>query len=117
MEIVLMSYNVYVIELDKEFGETKKAKDANPFRNPDKPYVYVGYTSKTPKERFKQHMSGMPGKKGYKLCSKVVYKYGIRLMPSLYAEYNPISSKKEAMKTEILLAESLRKRGYTVWQK
>ena len=112
-----MSYNVYVIELDKEFGETKKAKEANPFRNPDKPYVYVGYTSKTPKERFKQHMSGMRGKKGYKLCSRIVYKYGIRLVPSLYSEYNPISSSEEAMKTEILLAESLRKRGYTVWQK
>jgi len=62
-------------------------------------------------------MSGMRGKKGYKLCSKVVYKYGIRLMPSLYSEYNPIRYRKEAMKMEILLAESLRKRGYTVWQK
>ncbi len=117
MVVGLMSYNVYVIELDKEFSETKKAKEANPFRNPDKPYVYVGYTSKTPKERFKQHMSGMPGKKGIKLSSTVVYKYGIRLIPRLYAEYNPISSRKEAMKMEILLAESLRKRGYTVWQK
>ncbi len=38
-------------------------------------------------------------------------------MPSLYVEYNPISSRKEAMKMEILLAESLKKRGYTVWQK
>ena len=112
-----MSYNVYVIELDKEFGKTKKAKEANPFRNPDKPYVYVGYTSKTPKERFNQHMLGMRGKKGIKLSSTVVYKYGIRLMPSLYSKYNPINSRKEAMKIEILLAESLRKRGYTVWQK
>ena len=112
-----MSYNVYVIELDKEFGETKKAKEANPFRNPDKPYVYVGYTSKTPEERFTQHMSGKRGEKGIKLSSKVVYKYGIRLIPGLYSEYNPISSKKEAMKTEIILAERLRKRGYTVWQK
>ncbi|MFC1651334.1 GIY-YIG nuclease family protein [Candidatus Latescibacterota bacterium] len=112
-----MSYNVYVIELDKEFGETKKAKEANPFRNPDRPYVYVGYTFKTPEERFKQHMSGKPGKKGYKLSSSVVYKYGIRLMPDLYAKYNPIRSKKDAMGMEIVLAESLRKRGYTVWQK
>ncbi|MFC1538974.1 GIY-YIG nuclease family protein [Candidatus Latescibacterota bacterium] len=112
-----MSYNVYVIELDKEFGETKKAKKANPFRNPDKPYVYVGYTSKIPMERFRQHMSGKPGKKGYKLFSRVVYKYGIRLLPDLYEKYNPIPSKAEAMKMEILLAESLRKQGYTVWQK
>ena len=112
-----MSYYIYVIELDREFGETKKAKEANPFRNPNKPYVYVGYTSKTPEERFKQHMLGKPGKRGYKLCSKIVYKYGIRLLPNLYEKYNPIRSKEDAMKTEILLAESLRKRGYTVWQK
>jgi predicted GIY-YIG superfamily endonuclease len=111
-----MSYSVYVIELDKEFGDSKKARDANPLRDPDKPYVYVGYTSKAPRERFKQHMSGKPGKKGYKLCSKVVYKYGIRLMPDLYEMYNPIYSKKEALKTEIELAVKLRKLGYTVWQ-
>ena len=111
-----MSYNVYVIELDKEFGESKKAKEANPYRNPDKPCVYVGYTSKTPKERFKQHMSGLPGKRGYRLCSRVVYKYGIRLRPRLYEKYNPIISKEEAMETEIQLAVKLRKHGYTVWQ-
>ena len=106
-----MSYNVYVIELDKEFGTTKKAQNANPFRTPDKPCVYVGYTSKTPEKRFDQHMSGKPGKKGYKLCSRVVYMYGIRLLPDLYAKYNPIPSKKEAMKIEIMLAENLRKAG------
>ncbi|MFC1489731.1 ribose-5-phosphate isomerase [Candidatus Latescibacterota bacterium] len=112
-----MNYNVYVIELDKEFGELNKAKKANPLRNPQKPYVYVGYTSKTPKNRFDQHMSGKPGIKGYKLSSSVVYKYGIRLMPELYEEYNPISSKVEAKEMEIFLAEKLRIRGYTVWQK
>ena len=112
-----MSYNVYVIELDKEFGDSPKAKKANPYRNPGKPSVYVGYTSKSPEDRFKQHMSGKPGKKGFKLSSRVAYKYGIRLLPDLYEKYNPIRYKKDAMEMEIFLAESLRTRGYTVWQK
>jgi len=112
-----MIYSVYVIELDEEFAETKKAKVANPYRNPDKPCVYVGYTSKTPEYRFNQHMSGSTGKKGYKLCSNVVYKYGIRLRPRLYEKYNPIPTKKDALEMEVFLAERLRKRGYTVWQK
>ncbi len=111
-----MSYHVYVIELDKEFCETAKAKNANPRRNPDKPAVYVGYTSKTPQERFKQHMSGKPGKKGYKLSSGVVYRYGIGLLPHLYEKYNPIRAKNDAMEMELYLADLLRNRGYTVWQ-
>ena len=53
-----MAYHVYVIELDKGFADTRKARKANPNRNPDKPCVYVGYTSKTPEQRFEQHMTG-----------------------------------------------------------
>ena len=109
-----MSYYVYVIELDKEFGSMKKAKEANPLRNPYKLCVYVGYSSKSPVERFKQHMSGARNKKG-PIYSKVVYKYGVRLRPRLYEKYNPISTQKQAMEAEVLLAERLRKRGYTVW--
>ncbi len=112
-----MGYNVYVIELDQEFANLQKAKTANPMRDPAKPCVYVGYTSKTPRARFKQHMSGKEGKRGYKLCSKVVYKYGIKLMPELFQHYNPILTKDDAMEVEVLLARILRKSGYTVWQK
>lgn len=111
-----MSYSVYVIELDKEFADLQKAKKVNPCRNPGKPCVYVGYTSKPPRTRFRQHMSGKVGKRGYKLCSRVVYKYGIKLLPELYAHFNPILLKNDAMEVEILLAEILRKSGYTVWQ-
>ena len=111
-----MPYHVYAIELDKEFAESKKAVEANPTRDPQKLCVYVGYTSKTPKSRFKQHMSGQPGKRGRKIHSNIVYKYGIRLMPELYEHYNPIRTKDEAMEVEILLAKSLRLSGYTVWQ-
>lgn len=107
---------MYVIELDKEFSGLGKAKEANPSREPGKPCVYVGYTSKTPRARFRQHMSGRPGKKGQRIHSTVVYKYGIRLMPELYEMYNPIRTKERAMEAEILLAKILRLSGYTVWQ-
>ena len=103
--------------MDKEFADSAKAKKANPARNPARPCVYVGYTSKTPRVRFKQHMSGEVGKAGYKLCSKVVFKYGVRLLPDLFQAYNPIRSKADAMEVEILLARILRLSGYTVCQK
>ena len=107
-----MGYHVYAIELDKKFAKSKKAREANPARNSDKPCVYVGYTSKTPKERFKRHMSGQPGKRGQKIHSNIVYKYGIRLMPGLYKIYNPIRTKEEVMEVEVLLAKILRLSGY-----
>ena len=111
-----MSYCVYAIELDREFAQTKKAREANPASNPDRPCVYVGYSSKTPRARFRQHMSGKPGRRGQKTHSTVVFKYGIRLLPELFAMFNPIRTKEEAMEAEVLLAQLLRLAGYTVWQ-
>ena len=111
-----MAYNVYVIELDNEFAQTKKALEANPARDPMKPCVYVGYTSKSPKARIRQHMSGKPGKRGSRVHSSIVYRFGIRLLPDLYAKLNPIRTKEDAMEAEVLLARLLRTCGYTVWQ-
>lgn len=110
-----MSYCVYVIELDREFAGTRKARKANPHRDPNKPCVYVGYTSKIPETRFKEHMGGARNENG-PIYSKVVKEYGIRLRPRLYEKYNPIGTQEQAMGIEVLLAERLRKRGYTVWQ-
>ena len=110
-----MNYCVYVIELDREFAESRKARKANPLRNPELPCLYVGYTSKSPEVRYREHMRGTCNRKG-PIYSKVVYKYGVRLRPKLYEKYNPIGTQNEAMETEVLLAEALRKKGYTVWQ-
>ena len=110
-----VKYSVYVIELDKAFALTKKARRENPDQNLDKPCVYVGCTSKTPEERFEQHIKGARSKKGYRLHSSVVLNYGICLMPEEFEKYNPIKTKKEALKKEKELTEELRKKGYTVW--
>lgn len=108
-------YSVYVIELSKEvWVKSKKFKEANPHYKGKLECLYVGMTSNTPQERFLKHKSGYRNKKGIKISSSIVEKYGLYLRPSLYEKLNPLS-KKEAAAMERDLAESLRKRGYAVW--
>ena len=109
-------YYVYVIELSKRvFTENKKFREANPQFNGVLECLYVGMTSKTPKERFEQHKTGYRNKKGFKLSSNIVEKYGLYLRPSLYNHLNPISSRAEALKLEEQLALYLRRKRYAVW--
>ena len=79
-------------------------------RNPKgdgRPGYYVGMTGLTPEQRFENH------KKGLK-AARVVTKYGVRLVPKLYAHLNPMPYEKAAA-MEVFLADSLRKRGYAVF--
>jgi predicted GIY-YIG superfamily endonuclease len=111
----MKSYHVYVIELSKKvWSENKKFRDANPQFNGVLECLYVGMTSKTPKERFAQHKSGYKSKKGYKISSKLVEKYGLYLRPSLYVDKNPLT-KSEAISMEKQLALELRRKRYAVW--
>jgi hypothetical protein len=110
-----MPYCVYVIELDKAFSETKKAKEANPNARLDKPCIYVGHSSKPPLVRCLEHKNGIRNKKGYPLYSKIAHRYYVRPRPRLYEKYNPIETKEEAMAKERELTAKYRKRGYTVW--
>ncbi|MBC3757958.1 ribose-5-phosphate isomerase [Hyunsoonleella sp. SJ7] len=109
-------YRIYVIELKKRvFTENAKFRNANPQFNGVLECLYVGMTSKTPKERFLQHKSGYRNKKGYKLSSNIVEKYGSYLRPSLYNHIDPMSSRADALKKEKALALELRRKGYAVW--
>lgn len=109
-------YRIYVIELKKRvFTENAKFRAANPQFNGVLECVYVGMTSKTPKERFLQHKTGHRSKKGYKISSNIVEKYGSYLRPSLYNHIDHISSRQEALKMEKILALELRRKGYAVW--
>lgn len=109
-------YSVYVVELSKKvFTENRKFREANPQFNGVLECLYVGQTSKTPKERFAQHKSGYRNKKGYKLSSNIVEKYGRYLRPSIYNHINPIETRAEALKIEEELALELRREGYAVW--
>ena len=94
----MREYYLYVVEL---------SDDAGPRVNPDKPSVYVGQSYREPRERFWQHRTG------YK-ASRWVRKFGIRLLPRLYKDLNPIYSD-ERYEAEEELAEELRSQGYTVY--
>lgn len=108
-------YRVYVIELSKKvFTESAKFRTANPQFNGALECLYVGMTSKTPKERFEQHKTGFRNKKGHKLSSNIVEKYGTYLRPSLYNHLDPMT-REEALKMEEQLALELRRKKYAVW--
>ena len=112
-----MVYQVYVIELSKRvFTENSRFRAANPQFNGVLECLYVGMTSKTPAERFKQHKTGYKSKKGYKLSAYIVERYGSYLRPSLYNHLNlkPMS-RQEALLMEEKLARDLRRKGYAVW--
>lgn len=109
-------YQVYVVELSKKvFTENARFRNANPQFNGVLQCLYVGMTSKTPKERFAQHKSGYRNKKGHRLSSNIVQKYGMYLRPSLYNHIDPVSTRLEALKLEEGLALELRRKRYAVW--
>jgi predicted GIY-YIG superfamily endonuclease len=109
-------YRVYVIELSKKvFTENYKFRYANPQFNGVLECLYVGQSSKDPKDRFKQHKTGYINKKGIKISSNIVEKYVRYLRPSLYNHINPIYSRKEAIRMEGKLVIELRIKRYAVW--
>ncbi|WP_422104670.1 ribose-5-phosphate isomerase [Winogradskyella sp.] len=109
-------YRIYVVELSKRvYTENAKFRAANPQFNGVLECLYVGMTSKTPKERFQQHKTGYRNKKGYKISANIVEKYGIYLRPSLYNHIDPFLSRQEALIAEREIALELRRSGYAVW--
>ena len=68
---------------------------------------YVGMTGLTPERRFENHKQGVK-------AARIVKRCGERLVPRLYAHLNPMPFKK-AVEMEVILADSLRKRGFTVY--
>lgn len=109
-------YRVYVVELSKKvFTENARFRKANPQFNGVLECLYVGMTSKTPQERFAQHKSGYRSKKGHKISSNIVEKYGRYLRPSLYNHIDPLTTRADALEVEEGLALELRRAGYAVW--
>jgi len=99
-------HNVYVVLLDSAVAKLRKVRAENPRRDPNKPCVYVGMTGLTPEERLVNHKAGTK-------AASVVKRYGLRLLPELYAHLNPMPYE-AAVRMEQDLAEDLRRTGYTV---
>lgn len=112
-----MAYCVYVIELSKKvFTENARFRAANPQFNGVLECLYVGMTSKTPAERFKQHKTEYRNKKGIKISAYIAHKYGSYLRPSLYEHLNAKGmTRAQALKMEEKLSLELRRKGYAVW--
>ena len=87
-------HSVYVVYLRNPKGDGKAG-------------YYVGMTGLSPERRLENHKQGIKS-------AGVVRRFGERLVPRLYAHLNPMSYA-QAVEMEVALADSLRKRGYTVF--
>ncbi|MFO1304730.1 MAG: hypothetical protein U1F54_13440 [Burkholderiales bacterium] len=101
-------YHVYVVELAKDVLNEPKFVKANPGYRPGKPCVYVGMTGQDPDVRFDKHKAGLK-------ANRFVQRFGLRLLPEIYAAYNPMTYD-EAREMEVEVAIDLREGGYGVWQ-
>ena len=99
-------HHVYVVLLDPVVARMRKVKAENPDRDAALSCVYVGMTGLLPEQRLANHKAGIK-------AASLVRRYGIRLMPELYAHLNPMPFE-AATQMEIDLAEDLRRAGYTV---
>ena len=95
-------WTVYVVELEP-IAKT----------NPGRGVLYVGETSRTPEERFAQHMKQERTAKGGRLHSPVVSKYGRRLRMDL-APKELAFDKESAKRAEAAWAAHLRSLGFVV---
>ena len=101
-----LHHNVYVVLLGSAVGTLRKVRAVNPQRDAKKPCVYVGMSGLKPEERFANHKAGIKD-------AWVVKRFGVRLLPELYAHLNPMPFE-AAVQMEKDLAEDLRRAGYTV---
>jgi hypothetical protein len=101
-------HHVYVVELDEAVLKEVKFVRANPSHRYGMRCLYVGMTGLDPDLRFDRHKAGIQ-------ANRYVTRYGLRLLPELYAVFNPMPyAIAAAMEQE--LAEELREKGYAVWQ-
>jgi predicted GIY-YIG superfamily endonuclease len=101
-------HSVYVVELDPRVLNSARFRRANPDRDILKPCIYVGMTGLEPETRFAKHKAGIR-------ANAFVQRYGVRLLPRLYAYANPMPYE-AAREMEVELAIALRAQGFAVWQ-
>ena len=101
-------YHVYVVELDDPVWNSGRFRRANPDHQLGKPFVYVGMTGVDPDIRFDKYKAGIQ-------ANRFVMLYCERLLPAVYARYNPMAYE-AAREMEVELGIRLRALGYGVWQ-
>jgi hypothetical protein len=106
--VTRLTHNVYVIELEAAVLSDRRFRRRNPPYVEGQPCVYVGMTGLSVAERFKNHKRGHKG-------NVFVLRFGLRLLPDLFAHLNPMPYE-AALTMERELAEDLRQQGFGVWQ-
>lgn len=101
-------HHVYVIELADQVWNSARFRRANPGYRLGMSFVYVGMTGLDPDVRFDKHKAGIR-------ANSYVRDHGLRLLPALYAMYNPMPYS-AAREMEVELGIELRRAGYGVWQ-
>lgn len=101
-------HNVYIVELDPSVRDDRRFAEVNPDCSTELPCLYVGLTGLAPEERFARHKAGVQQ-------SRIVKRYGLRLLPAMYEHLNPMPYE-AAAQMEAELAEELRAAGHGVWQ-
>ena len=101
-------HHVYVVLLSERVWNEPSYRKANPAHDVTKPCVYVGMTGLDPDVRFDKHKAGIQ-------ANGFVRDHGLRLLPALYAMYNPMPYE-AAREMEVELGIALREAGYGVWQ-
>jgi predicted GIY-YIG superfamily endonuclease len=81
---------------------------ANPHYVPGMPCCYVGSSSRSAEQRFRDHLAGSN-------ASVIASRFAVRLRFDLMPEQKPMP-KDRALKEEKRLARFLRSRGFGVWQ-
>lgn len=103
----MRKYVLYVFQLRASVARRKHI----PARKSSKPYLYVGYTSKSADERLEEHRVGR-----YVADRKWVAYYK-RPRPDLSARWPTYATQREALAGEAALAKALGRRGFTVVNK
>ena len=96
------------VELSQDVLLNARFMRSNLGYQPGKRCVYVGMTGLDPDVRFDKHKAGIQ-------ANRYVQEFGVRLMPEIYALYNPLAYD-EARRLEVELGIDLHEGGFGVWQ-
>jgi hypothetical protein len=100
---------IYVLELAPEAAADPDFLLANLHFEAGMTCLYVGSSSQTGEQRFRDHITGHN-------ASRIAHQFAIKLRYDLMPPQTPIP-KERALKEEKRLARSLRAAGFGVWQK
>jgi len=101
-------HNVYVIELDPGSSTSRAFATPTPTTISSSPPSNVGMTGLTPEERFAKHKAGVR-------ANRYVQRFGLRLLPRLYAYANPMPYRPRAT-WRSSSPSPCGEQGYAVWQ-